>query len=441
MEKIDLDYFEKVIVYKSLTDEKYLADIIGHIDPALIANKSIKTIFTIIKDFYNKRGTPPTVTELKTYLVNDEVKDAFRVVASTFAEIDKKLNKEELLENTERYLKERAIYHTMMDVAEDITSGKVDTSYILERFEKSCRINLKDDIGLDLFKDIDTLVDDITTDQPVIPSLWPWLDEKLDGGFRANGRAFYVFAGQTNVGKSIFLGNIAANMCRQGKNVVIISLEMSEIMYGCRVASDITRIPIANLKDEAVTLKHTINEIGETPSNGRILIKEFPPNTISAQQVASYIKTVQMQGIHIDAIVLDYINLIRGSMNSNLYERIKTAAEEIRALTYKFECPIISATQLNRTGYDVEAPKLDSIGESIGLAATSDVIVGITQSDEDKELSIINLHMMKNRFGPNFGSNQMRIDFNTLTISEDETLNDDDGDLGGAANALDMLSN
>ena len=269
MEKIDLDYFEKVIVYKSLTDEKYLADIIGHIDPALIANKSIKTIFTIIKDFYNKRGTPPTVTELKTYLVNDEVKDAFRVVAGTFNEIDKKLNKEELLENTERYLKERAIYHTMMDVAEDITSGKVDTSYILERFEKSCRINLKDDIGLDLFKDIDTLVDDITTDQPVIPSLWPWLDEKLDGGFRANGRAFYVFAGQTNVGKSIFLGNIAANMCRQGKNVVIISLEMSEIMYGCRVASDITRIPIANLKDEAVTLKHTINEIGETPSNGK----------------------------------------------------------------------------------------------------------------------------------------------------------------------------
>ena len=440
MEKIDLDYFEKVIVYKSLTDEKYLADIVGHIEPALIANKSIKTIFTVIKDFYNKRGVPPTITELKTYLVNDEIKDAFKSVASTFSEIDKNLNKDELLENTERYLKERAIYHTMMDVAEDITAGKVDTSYILERFEKSCRINLKDDIGLDLFKDIDTLIDDITTDQPVISSQWPWLDEKLDGGFRANGRAFYVFACQTNVGKSIFLGNIAANMCRQGKNVVIISLEMSEIMYGCRVASDITRIPIANLKDEAVTLKHTITELGSSTSNGKILIKEFPPNTITAQQVASYIKTVQMQGIHIDAIVLDYINLIRGSMNSNLYERIKTAAEEIRALTYKFECPIISATQLNRTGYDVEAPKLDSIGESIGLAATSDVIVGITQSDEDKELNIINLHMMKNRFGPNFGSNQMRIDFNTLTISEDETLNDDDGDLGDSANALDMLS-
>lgn len=441
MEKIDLDYFEKVLIYKSLTDEKYLADIISHVEPSIIANKNIKVIFTIIKDFYNKRGVPPTTTELKTYLVNDEVKDAFRSVAGVFSEIDKNLNNDELLENTERYLKERSIYHTMMDVAEDITQGKVDTSYILERFEKSCQIDLKNDIGLDLFENIDTLIDEITTDQPVIPTLWPWLDEKLDGGFKSNGRAFYVFAGQTNVGKSIFLGNIAANISRQGKNVVIISLEMSDIMYGCRIASDITKIPIASLADQAVTLKHTITEMNKSPNNGKILIKEFPPNTISSQQIASYIKTLQLKGIKIDAIVLDYINLIKGSMNTNMYERIKSAAEEIRALTYKFNCPIISATQLNRTGYDVETPKLDSIGESIGLAATADVIIGITQSDEDKELNIINIHMMKNRFGQNFGSNQMRMDFKTLTVHEDDSLNDDDGDLGGLSNALDMLSN
>lgn len=441
MKKIDLDYFEKVIIYKSLTDEKYLADIVEHIEPDLIANKNIKIIFKIIKDFYIKRSVPPTVTELKTYLVNDDVKNAFRAVASTFTEIDKNLNKDELLENTERYLKERAIYHTMMDVAEDITSGKVDTSYILERFEKSCRINLKDDIGFDLFKNIDVLVNDLTTIEPVIPTTWDWLDKKIGGGFKSNGRAFYIFAGQTNVGKSIFLGNIAANMCRQGKNVVIISLEMSEMMYGCRVASDITKIPIANLKDETVALTREINHIGTQATNGKILIKEFPPNTITAQQIGSYLKTVQLQGIHIDAVILDYINLLKGSLNSNLYERIKTASEEVRALTYKFNCPIISATQLNRSGYDVDVPKLDSIGESIGLASTADVIIGITQSDEDKELNITNLHMMKNRFGQNFGSNQMRIDFDTLTVKEDETLNDRDGDFESTATTLSMLSN
>ena len=102
MEKIDLDYFEKVLIYKSLTDEKYLADVIGHIQPNIIADKNIKIIFSIIKDFYDKRGVPPTVTELKTYLVNDEVKSAFKTVAGSFTELDKNLNNEELLENTVR---------------------------------------------------------------------------------------------------------------------------------------------------------------------------------------------------------------------------------------------------------------------------------------------------------------------------------------------------
>jgi len=50
--------------------------------------------------------------------------------------------------------------------------------------------------------------------------------------------------------------------------------------------------------------------------------------------------------------------------------------------------------------------------------------------------------MMKNRFGANYGTTAMRVDYNTLTITEDDTLNQDDGgDLGGLSDALGMLSN
>ena len=436
--KIDLDYFENIIVYKSLTDEKYLSEIIGHIEPNHIANKNIKIIFNIIKDFYTSRGVIPTLTEIKTYLITDDVKKAFKDVVSSFSDIDKSLNKEELLANTERYLKEKAIYHTMLNVAEDITKGSIDTSYILEQFEKSCRVNLNNDIGLDFFNNIDTLIEDLKTDQPVIPTKWDWLDKKLNGGVLCNGRALYVFAGQTNIGKSIALGNIATNICRQGKNVLLISLEMPELMYARRLASDLTKIPVSNLRDETPTLKQSLLTL---PNTGKIIIKEFPPNTITTQQLTGYIKMVSLQGIQIDVIVLDYLNLLKGSSNSNLYERIKSITEDVRAMTYKFNCPVISATQLNRAGYDTDTPTLDTLSESIGLGATADVIVGLTQSDEDKELNIINMHMMKNRFGQNFGNSQMRIDYRTLTITEDANLSETDGDLLGISSALEMLSN
>ena len=109
-------------------------------------------------------------------------------------------------------------------------------------------------------------------------------------------------------------------------------------------------------------------------------------------------------------------------MGNNSYERIKHVTEQVRAMSYLFECPIISATQLNRAGFDTDNPDLATISESIGLAATSDVIVSIYQNEEDRELGIIRLGMMKNRYGQNFGSTAMSIDYSTLTLSEAQNL-------------------
>lgn len=57
---------------------------------------------------------------------------------------------------------------------------------------------------------------------------------------------------------------------------------------------------------------------------------------------------------------------------------------------------------------------------SIGLAATADVITSIYQSDEDREMNIIRFGMMKNRFGPNGQTQPMRIDYSTLTITQSD---------------------
>jgi replicative DNA helicase len=441
--RLDLDYYEQVVIYKSLTNEQYLGKIIDHLKPEYFNDKNIKRIFTLIKNFYIKRSTLPTVTELKSYLINDELKDSFKTIVKNFASIDKNFNDKELEDNTERFLKERAIYNTMLSVAEDVSQGKVDTSFILDSFEKSCNVNLQSEYGLDLFDDIDDLVKDLNTDQPTIPSGWKFLDDKIDGGFLENGRALYVFAGETNVGKSIFLGNIACNIANQGKTVLIISLEMPELIYAKRLSSNITRIPMRELRGESNNLKYQIESHSKNNPDSKILIKEFPPSTVTPQNIQGYVTELKNKGIKIDAIVLDYLNLLKSAIGNNSYERIKHVTEDVRALSYVFECPIISATQLNRSGYDEENPGLDTISESIGMAATADCIFSIYQDDEDKELGVVKMGMMKNRFGSNYGHTSLRIDYNTLTISEDESLNidDSDGEMSDLTNTLSMLSN
>ncbi len=437
MSKLDLDYFERIICFKALVDSTYLSSIVDHVKPTFFKDKSISNIFSIISEFYDKRNKLPTLTEVKAYLTTDEVRESFKGLVESFKDIDKNIDKDELYCNTERFLKEKAVYTSMLDVASDIAKGNIDTSQILDKIEKSCNINLVTDTGFDLHNDVDVLIDDLCNVQRSIPSKWEWLDDALNGGFLENGRSLYVFAGETNIGKSIFLGNIASNIAKQGKNVLLITLEMSELLYARRICTNISKIPLKDLSTNTHALRQAIVE-EKTNGSGRIFIKEFPPSTITPNQLKAFVKKLTDTGVPIHAIVLDYLNLLHSTVGTNSYERIKNVTEQVRAMSYIFNCPVISATQLNRSGFNTENPDLATISESVGLAATADVIVSIFQNEEDRDLGIIRLGMMKNRYGPRGHTQAMRIDYTTLTITqaEESAISSDDSTL----NTLQLLA-
>lgn len=437
MSDLHLDTFEKVLCYKALFDSTYLSTIVDHIKPAYFKDKNIATVFNIISEFNEKRGKLPTLTEVKTYLTTDELRNSFKQLVNSFTDIDKNIDKDELYENTERFIKEKAVYTTMLDMASDLAKGNIDTAKMLDKFEKSCNINLVTDFGFNLHRDIELLIDDLTNVQKCIPSTWEWLDDALNGGFMENGRALYVFAGETNIGKSIFLGNIAANIANQGKNVLLVTLEMSELLYARRICSNVSKIPLKDLNYNTHALRQAIKERNDQ-GKGQLFIKEFPPSTITPNQLKAFIKKITDQGIKIDAVVVDYLNLLHSSIGTNSYERIKHVTEQVRAMSYIFNCPFISATQLNRSGFGSDNPDLATISESVGLAATADVIVSIFQNEEDRELNIIRLGMMKNRYGPRGHTQAMSIDYSTLTITQSEDSSFDEED--STFSALELLN-
>jgi replicative DNA helicase len=312
----------------------------------------------------------------------------------------------------------------MLDVVDDCDKGNVDTAKILNSFEASCNIDLSSDLGLEFFSEIDRHIEDIKEEDKYIPSTWEWLDRKLGGGFLEHGRSLYLFAGATNIGKSIFLGNIGCNIARQGKTVVLISLEMSELMYAKRISANISKIPIYDLCPSADLVKEKVTTYKESHPDAKLIIKEFPPNAITASQVSGYLQKLIHKGINPDIVILDYINLLHCSIGNNSYERVKHASEQIRALSYVYNCPFVTATQVNRAGLNEQNPGVENISESIGLAATADCIMSIWQDEGDNELGVIRLGMVKNRYGQNYGSCTMAIDYTTLTLSQTQQIID-----------------
>jgi len=424
---IDLDQYERIIAYKSLTDSTYLNSIADYVKPEYFEQANIAKYFEIVKDFYDKRQKLPTITEIKPYLTTDGLRNDFKKLIESFKDIDKEFDKDELYQNTERFLKERATWCNILDIAENSEKKVKNPSEVLDAFEDICRICLDTERGIELFEDVDKIIDDILNEDVYISSGWEWVDEHLGGGYRQDGKALYVFAGQANIGKSIFLGNVAANIAEQGKNVLVVSLEMSEMLYAKRIASNVTKIPLKNFKEDAHTLRYALKEEGKT--SGKLFIKEFPPSTITPKQLSAFIKKLIDTGIHLDAIVIDYLTLLSGS-GTNSYERGKNICEQVRAMSYVFKCPVVSACQLNRSSINQNNPDMSGLAESLAIAMASDVILSIFQSEEDMEMGLIKLGMMKNRFGPRGMVQAMKIIYETLTIvqsdEEEETMGGDD---------------
>jgi replicative DNA helicase len=414
--KLDLDFYENIILLNCLVDQEYLSSVIEYLSPSLFNDKRISTIIKSVVAFFTERGTPPTLTEIKARLTTDTEKQAYTEIATKLKQLDVKFNKEELITNTERFLKERSLCNAIIETSEKYSQGKVDIQDTLIQFEKIYNIALVEDLGHWYFEHIDEHINELTTIYNPIPTGWKFLDERLEGGLYP--KTLTCFVGQVNVGKSIFLGNIAANMVMNNRNTLLISLEMSEFMYAKRVSAQLTQIPHNQLTVYTDELKQQVKHI-EKQIESKLIIKEYPPKTVTVRHIDSYITKLTHKGFKPEVVVIDYINLLKPtSKNLNSYAEVKEIAEQLRALSFKYNIPFVTASQLNRGAFNTASPGMEGISESIGLAATCDVICSLWQEEEEKQLGIINLGMQKNRFGANFGHCMFKIKYETLTLTE-----------------------
>ncbi len=414
--KLDLEYFEGVILYNALSNQEYLSSIVSYIDDKYFNDKNIGRVITQISKFFIERGTLPSISEIKSRMSSEEDKKALAEVKTKLLSIEGPFNNDELVNNTEKFLKERYIYNTIINIADKFNDSSFKIEETLVDFEKAFNITLKENLGHWYFEDVDKHIKELVAVYNPIPTGWKFFDDKTEGGLFP--KTLTVFAGQVNVGKSIVLGNIATNMVLANKNVLLISLEMSEFMYSKRISTQLSQIPHNELKTYTEELKTQINHVRKN-LNSRLVIKEYPPKTITVRHIDSFITKLKHKGFNPDIVVIDYINLIHPvGKNLNSYESVKEIAEHLRALSFKYSIPIVSATQLNRGSFNTASPGMEGISESIGLAATCDVICSLWQEEEDKELGVINMGFQKNRFGPNFGSAAFRCNYNTLTLKE-----------------------
>ena len=429
----DTLYLEQCIIKTMLKDDEYAFKVISAFELDYFDTPGIPSIFSSIKKNIKTFGEIPQ----NSIIVNEssDAKDVKKILneIDTF-EYDDSKNYQWLMEQTNLYLKDKAIKSAIVKGVDIIENGD-NPQEIREMIEVALCKDLKIDLGTDYFDDFGVRMDRIiNSNVQRIPSYYPELDEYLNGGFVPY--TLNVIGAPIHKGKSLLMANMASRQAENGHNVVLMSMEMSEDVFSQRFDSIYSKTDINRMYVNKTTRSLMIKEVARLIKNkdrGKLFIKEFPTGNATVNDFRKYLRELRMRKIKIDILYCDYIGIMKSEIErGNLYIDVKKIAEDLRALSLEFNIPIVTATQINREGSRLDLKEIDHnyTAESSGVPATSDFMMFLGDDDDlftyENE---IHWKIIKNRIGGRVGDiKKFYIDTRSLKIycesQYDEWIND-----------------
>jgi replicative DNA helicase len=239
---------------------------------------------------------------------------------------------------------------------------------------------------------------------------WDVVNDSLKGGL-GSGELGVVIA-PTGAGKSHVLAHLGASALLEGKNVVHYTLEMSEERTGQRYDSRISGVHLGELFNRKEDVYEACLDVP-----GELIIKEYPTKSASVNTLRNHLEKLKSRDKKIDMILVDYADLL--APTEKFRERrneLESIYEHLRGLAQKYECPLWTASQTNRSGLNEEVITMESISEAFNKCFVADFIFSLSRTKDDKLANTGRFFIAKNRNGPDGIIYPIFMDPGTVTI-------------------------
>ena len=399
---------EEITLSKLILNDTYTRKVLPFIKDEYFDTTSHKVLFSTLTEYVNKYETTPEPNALKIEVEKrrDISEEIYREVESFIDNLDRdQYNEDWLVETTEKWCKERAIYLALMESVK-IADGQDKTrtkDAIPSIMSEALGVCFDESVGHDYIQDSDDRYDFYHKKEEKIPFDIEYLNKITKGGL-PNKTLNIALAG-TGVGKSLFMCHMASSVLLQGRNVLYITMEMAEEKIAERIDANLLDIPIQQLTSPLLTKEKYSTKLLELTkkTQGKLVIKEYPTASAHVGHFKALLNELSMKkGFSPDIIFVDYLNICASARYKgtivNSYTYVKAIAEELRGLAVEFDLPIVSATQTTRAGFGSSDPDLTDTSESFGLPATADLMLALISNEEMEELGQIMIKQLKNRY-------------------------------------------
>jgi len=401
------DRIERTILTNLIYNEDFLRKVLPFIEPDYFDSRIERVVFEEIANFIAKYDKMPTKE-----ILGIEIKDRTDLTQQEYSETvevsnsleNEEINQQWLLDATEKWCKDRAIYLALMESIRIADGGdeKKNRDAIPAILQDALAVCFDNNVGHDYLEDYEDRYDFYHQKEDKIPFDLEFFNKITKGGL-PNKTLNIALAG-TGVGKSLFMCHVASSVLLQGKNVLYITLEMAEEKIAERIDANLLNVNIQDIGDLPKQMfENKVNNLAKK-TQGTLIIKEYPTAAAHEGHFRSLLNELQLKrSFKPDIIFIDYLNICASSRYSkmgsvNSYSYIKSIAEELRGLAVEAQVPIVSATQTTRSGYSSSDVDLTDTSESFGLPATADLMFALISTEELEGLGQIMVKQLKNRY-------------------------------------------
>ena len=398
---------ERTILSHLIFNEAFARKALPFLKDEYFQNQPDKVVYKLIADYVQNYNNTPTKEVLFLELNNKEglsettFKDSKRLIEDLQVE---NTEIKWLLDSTEKFCQEKAIYNAIMASIKilDDKTGASSTGSIPSLLSDALGVSFDVSVGHDYFLNADARFDFYHRREEHIPFDLEFFNKITKGGLVR--KTLNIALAGTGVGKSLFMCHCASNNLMNGKNVLYITMEMSEEKIAERIDANLLNVTVDELTvlpKDAYDKK--INRVMEK-TVGKLIIKEYPTASAGSSHFRHLINELRIKrNFTPDVIYIDYLNIccssrIRTGANVNSYTYVKAIAEELRGLAVEFNVPVVSATQTTRSGYGNSDVELTDTSESFGLPATADLMFALISTEELENLNQIMIKQLKNRY-------------------------------------------
>lgn len=272
-----------------------------------------------------------------------------------------------------------------------------------ELIKNAVLVSLQDNLGLRYFETVEDRLKRMSEEDPTYPTGWAGVDDALFGGI--SRKELLLVSANSGGGKSITLANLAFNFVAGGKNVLYISLELSEDVIAQRFDTMVSGVGRRDWKDHVDEISKRVTSMSKDA--GILDIIQMPAAT-TANHIRAYLKEYYLKhGFTPDLLIVDYLDNMSPNEKvsaDNVFEKDKRSSEQLRQIAVDYNMFAATASQLNRSAIGAVDHNHSQIAGGLSKIQVADVYWSIVMTEELKAMGKLMFIFQKTRNSDGVGT-------------------------------------